>query len=584
MPSADSSLSLFEDLRAFVRAESAASQRERDGLWSMTLEGRVEKGWCVAGLHFEEVTDEGHAVFSWSGNDSRLREGDLVTLSQDKPAAGSRATIFQETDDFILLKAQQGKFVREPFLGNQSGWTLDRAYIDLTAQYLKALEDMMRTQNGRDFVIPLLTGEAEDGVDAEAFEGVHGELTDSGNWEDQQMDAIAACVAAPWHRLVQGPPGTGKTHVLAEVVRRLVEKGERVFLTSLTHRAIDNALNAVARALGDRSRCARIAVPMHRGPDEFPIHDGFHCCPLAGRSGGYVVAATPFVLASRIKGVDFDSIVIDEAGQVTVPLAVMAMVRARKFLFFGDDCQLGPVVQSLGRREARETGIFQKLQRHDPVRLNVTYRLNETLAFWPSENFYHGDLTPAPPAAHRRLAWQAPADLDPWIAQVLDPAQPLTWLAVKHHGALTTSPEEAEAAAEVLEALAAGGVRHGEIAVVVPFRRQARRLRRRLRGDAWRQVVIDTVERMQGQEREVVLLSLTSSDLPFLQRIGDFFFDPRRLNVAATRGRSKLVIVASPDLLKFSTFDTDLAEDAAVLHSLLREAVRIDYPHTVSHE
>jgi DNA replication ATP-dependent helicase Dna2 len=433
-------------------------------------------------------------------------------------------------------------------------------------------------------VIPLLTGEAEDGVDAEEFDGVHGELTDAGKWEEQQTDAIAACVAAPWHRLVQGPPGTGKTHVLAEVVRRLVEKGERVFLTSLTHRAIDHALHGVARALGGSSRCARIGVPMHRGPDELPIYGDFGSCPLAGRSGGYVVAATPFVLSSRIKGVDFDTVVIDEAGQVMVPLAVMAMVRARKFLFFGDDCQLGPVVQSLSRREARETGIFQKLQRHDPVRLNVTYRLNETLAHWPSENFYHGDLTPAPPAAQRRLAWQAPAGLDPWIAQVLDPAHALTWLAVKHHGALTTSPDEAGAAAEVLEALTAGGVRHGEIAVVVPFRLQARRLRKRLRGDAWRHVVIDTVERMQGQEREVVLLSLTGSDLPSLQRIGDFFFDPRRLTVAATRARTKLVILASPDLLRFSTFDTDLAEDAAVLHSLLKAAVRIDYPHTISHE
>jgi len=584
MPSVVSCLSLYEDLRAFVRAESAAAARERDILWSMPLDERVEKGWCSAGLRFEDTNEEGHAVFSWSGNDSRLREGDLVTLSQDQPAAGNQASIFQETDDFILLKSQQGKFAREPFLGNQAGWTLDRALIDLTNQYLKALEEMMQTRNGREFVIPLLTGEADDGVDAEEFEGVHGELTDSGKWEDQQMDAIAACVAAPWHRLVQGPPGTGKTHVLAEVVRRLVEKGGRVFLTSLTHRAIDNALNAVARALGDRSRCARIGVPMHRGPDELPIYENFDSCPLAGRSGGYVVAATPFVLSSRIKGVDFDTIVIDEAGQVTVPLAVMAMVRARKFLFFGDDCQLGPVVQSLSRREARETGIFQKLQRHDPVRLNVTYRLNESLAFWPSENFYHGDLTPALPAANRRLVWQAPAGLDPWIAQVLDPAQALTWVAVKHHGALTTSPEEVDAAEEVLEALTAGGVRHGEIAVVVPFRRQARRLRKRLRGDTWRQVVIDTVERMQGQERDVVLLLLTSSDLPFLQRMGDFFFDPRRLNVAATRARTKLVILASPDLLRFSTFDTDLSEDAAVLHSLLGAAVRIDYPHTISHE
>jgi DNA replication ATP-dependent helicase Dna2 len=297
-----------------------------------------------------------------------------------------------------------------------------------------------------------------------------------------------------------------------------------------------------------------------------------------------VVAATPFVLASRIRGVDFDVIVIDEAGQVTVPLAIMAMVRGRKFLFFGDDQQLGPVIQSLPRRDAKHLGIFQRLQRHDPIRLNVTYRLNDVLAHWPSENFYSGDLTPAPSAATRRLGWQSSPDTPAWIAQALDPATPLTWIRVMHHGSFTESPEEAGAAKELLEALVSGGIQHGDLAVVVPFRKQARRLRRRLRGDLWRSVVIDTVERMQGQERNVILFSLTTSDLPFLSRIADFYFDPRRLNVAATRARTKLLILASPELLKFTTAYADLTEDAGILQSLLCASHVVDYPQPACDE
>jgi hypothetical protein len=139
----DPSLTLYDGLRDFVRAESAAALQERDSLWSMRLDERTEKGWCMAELHFEAINEDGHAVFSWQGNDSRLREGDLVTLSQDQPASGREVTIFQETDDFILLRARQGKFAAELFAGNPMGWTLDRAFIDLTSQYLKALEDMM---------------------------------------------------------------------------------------------------------------------------------------------------------------------------------------------------------------------------------------------------------------------------------------------------------------------------------------------------------------------------------------------------------------------------------------------------------
>jgi len=572
---ADLSNTTYQGLKDFILAESAAQELERGLLCGMRLHERVDKGWCIDRLRFERM-EENRAVFSFPGNDSRFREGDLITLSRDQPGDGVQGTLYRETDDHLWLEFPSNAFPADAFLTNPEGWTIDRAFLNLTPHYLKALDEMMLSQNGQERVLPLLTGQAGDELDAETFQNVHDSLAGSGAWEDQQADAIAACLAAPWQRLVQGPPGTGKTHVLAEVVRRLVENGQRVFLTSLTHRAIDNALAAVIRALDDSSACARIGASMFRAPGELPIHDNFSACPLAGRAGGYVVAATPFVLASRIRGVDFDVIVIDEAGQVTVPLAIMAMVRGRKFLFFGDDQQLGPVIQSLPRRDAKHLGIFQRLQRHDPIRLNVTYRLNDVLAHWPCENFYCGELTPAPSAASRRLGWQSAPDTPEWIAQALDSATPLTWIRVPHYGSFTDSPEEAGAAKELLEALISGGIQHGELAVVVPFRKQARRLRHRLRGDLWRSVVIDTVERMQGQERNITLLSLTTSDLPFLTRIADFYFDPRRLNVAATRARTKLLILASPELLKFTTSDADLTEDAGILQSLLCAAHVVD--------
>jgi DNA replication ATP-dependent helicase Dna2 len=155
-------------------------------------------------------------------------------------------------------------------------------------------------------------------------------------------------------------------------------------------------------------------------------------------------------------------------------------------------------------------------------------------------------------------------------------------MAVPHSGCRSHAPEEATLVAEMLQALHDGGLPWNEMGVVVPYRRQARHLRQ---GLARRQpdrvspaaLTIDTVERMQGQEREVVFISFTTSDEDFALRLMDFLFLRQRLNVSATRPRSKLIIVASPVLLKFAESRTD-DDGAACFVSLLQEAHRIDVP------
>ncbi len=572
---------LVDDLRSFVRAEFDVQRRDFAERMALPLAERVDRGTCLRGLTFKRLDERGRAVFGHQGNDSRLREGDLVKLSHEEIPRDILAYIYREEAGEIWLAADEG-FKASLFPDEKEGWLIDEMFADLEHEYLAALDRLPSSAIGQERILPLLAGLVDDEFDEQEYNAaLQGLGKEPARWEDAQQEAIAGCLAAGLCYLVQGPPGTGKTRVLAQVVRQLVERGERVLITAFTHRAIDNALSATARELGDRERVARFAADVHRRGENYDLYESFAASPLSSLTGGWVAAATPFALKRRLPEVEFDAIVIDEAGQMTTALAIMAMLAGRKYLLFGDQHQLGPVVVSRSRRDVRMIGIFHALRAQEAhgTRLNITYRLNDVLNAWPSENFYGGELQPADAAAGRRLTWVAGKNAEPWVQAALAPQTPLVWMPFDHASSRTTSADEVTVAARLLQALHEGGLRQEDMAVVTPYRRQARRLRRRLEtlmpGSSWRECVIDTVERMQGQERELIVVSFCASEPSFVRAQAEFLFDPRRLNVSATRARTKLVILASDALLECETFDPDLGEDLALLRSLRRVAARV---------
>jgi len=574
-----------QSLDDFVRGEFGELRRLQAERTALTVNQRVERGICLAGLTALATEAGGRVMFHHRGNDSRLREGDRVRLSHADLEFSTEAQIFREEVDriwLVLSETSQKQFALLP----GENWMIDETFLDLEHLYLGALEQLVSTAIGQECILPLLSGQSETHFDEQEYGATLAHLDEtSQSWEEAQREAIAGCLAADPCYLVQGPPGTGKTRVLAEVVRLLVERGERVLVTSPTNLAIDHALAGVVQALGDSSKVARYSEPVHRRDEGFERFENFAGSPLATQTGGWVAGATPFALNKRLRGVEFDTIVIDEAGQMTTPLAIMAMLAGRKYLLFGDQRQLGPVVVSRSRRQLGEVGIFQALHRQvrEATRLEVSFRLNETLCTWPSEHFYSGSLVPAPHVAHARLAWAKTDSTCSLVSEALCPSRPLVWVDFCHERSRTSSEEEAVMIAEMLVALCEGGVAPEHVAVVTPYRRQARRIRARLEqlhtGISWRACLIDTVERMQGQEREVVLVSLCASEFSFLHQQAEFIYDPRRLNVAATRARTKLVILASRALSDFRPGEVDLMEDLEVLEGLRDMAYRITAPN-----
>lgn len=212
--------------------------------------------------------------------------------------------------------------------------------------------------------------------------------------------------------------------------------------------------------------------------------------------------------------------------------------------------------------------------------LNITYRLNEGLVNWPSRTFYNNLLKSSEDASKRHL--QLSNQPTRWDF-VLDPTSPSVFLDLCHRNTTVRSRREAEIVIELIGALLEHDVPTEEIGVVVPYRAQSRLIRSLLRrtiGEEkiWSKIVVDTVERMQGQEREVVLVSFATASPAFASQMADFLFQPQRLNVAVTRPRTKLILIGSHHMLDGDQYDEEHTDTFALLKGLINSCQQISLP------
>jgi DNA replication ATP-dependent helicase Dna2 len=368
--------------------------------------------------------------------------------------------------------------------------------------------------------------------------------------------------------------------MLAHLARLLVEDGRRVFVTALTHRAIHNALNKIPQ-VDDSIPVCKIGAERHAGDLDVPNFERFDQSRFGENSGGYVIGATPFALQSkRLSGVEFDVVLFDEASQITLPLAIMGMLAGSKYIFIGDENQLPPVTV-FSASEVAQTSIFGYLAgRGNETMLDITYRLNDVLTEWPSRTFYRNELRSSEEASKRRL--NLSPESTPWDF-VLDPEAPAVFLDLCHQNTTVRSRMEADVVMELILSLFMRDVSPEDIGVVVPYRAQSRLIRSLIRrnlldSDLASRLVVDTVERMQGQEREVVIVSFATASAKFAAQVADFLFQPQRLNVAVTRPRTKLILVGSHYMLDADQYDENHKETLDMLRDLIGSCRVITIP------
>ena len=568
----------LDRLRRYIQEEASAQYKTLERQWSYPLHQRVAKGWAIEGLSVQGFKD-GIIRLTCQTNDSRFREGDLIILHRGNPqdANALHCDLQYDGEKELEVSLINGN---EYFLSaDTDGWIIDQDWFDSSRFYLSALNEAADSNLGRSVVLPLLQGSLIPQIDYARYERAKHELQDS-NLNESQIEAVALSYGTDLLHLIQGPPGTGKTLMLAHLARLLVQDGRRVFVTALTYRAIHNALNKIAKVDGSIPAC-KIGEARHATDLDVDCFESFSHSRFAEINGGYVIGATPFaVQTQRLANVEFDVVLFDESSQITLPLAIMGMLAGSKYIFIGDENQLPPVT-ILSDEDLKQTSIFAYLSgRGNETMLNITYRLNDILTKWPSHTFYRDELTSSAEASTRRLLLSP--ETTPWDF-VLDPEAPSVFLDLCHQNTTIRSRIEAEVVLELVLSLLTREVSPEEIGVVVPYRAQSRLIRSLMRrnlmdDDLLRKLVVDTVERMQGQEREVVLVSFATASPKFAAKVADFLFQPQRLNVAVTRPRTKLILVGSHHMLDADQFDPEQASTIKMLRDLIDGCLHLTVP------
>ena len=432
---------------------------------------------------------------------------------------------------------------------------------------------------------------------------------------ESQQNAIQFALSAQDVAVIHGPPGTGKTTTVVELIRQAIARGEKVLACAPSNTAVDNLLE---KLIESRTRVVRVGHPARvdarlrdftldvqvtthevMGLVRDMLREAEQLFRQAGRftrarpapgakqemrrearqlkadarlleqqavesvlDRADVICATTTFNEELLGDRRFDLVVIDEACQSTEPGCWIPALRAERIVLAGDHCQLPPTVLSdKAAREGLHTSLLEYLAgRFGELitrRLDVQYRMHEQIMEFSSRQFYDSSLL-----AHKSVAGHRLHNL-PAVNESPLTEEPVTFIdtagagwdeELEPDGQSRRNLEEGRLVLRKVRQLQDAGVSPFDIAVITPYAAQVRWLREHVDSD---EVEVDTVDGFQGREKEAVVFSCVRSNSD--NEIG-FLSDTRRMNVALTRARRKLIVIGDSATLGGHEFYASLLE------------------------
>lgn len=561
---------LLSCLEEAIAIQQRHQDEEYKEMMSRPLRERVEKGYTMTNLKVEMEVQPGQPTrfcpplqypdgyirtvhVSCPNNISKLREGSTVCLSHG--AYNFKMDVEKDGIDTMILRSNDfdisdNRINVENY--PKTGWEINNVNSDINSRLLKAIWATLSQQTQMEQrLTELLFG---------TFQNSYRPLNYYPSTNASQNTAIQKALYCNYFHIIQGPPGTGKTYTIAKIVARLVMAGLKVFVTAPTHTAINNCLDAISKELRDASKIIKIGEkyqaeeillnPFITFKSRLSHYQFVNDKKLS--SNGIVIGATPYALcypaSKKLEGWTFDFALFDESAQMSIPLALAAMVYSRRLIFVGDHKQLDPIIPADTDNVLLQGSVFKKLidnYPNDYTLLDQSYRLNPELIRVPNQLFYDSRIVSAHEMDKPFINYSCNNNI------IVNNISSELLCLHNQFDALGRSPYEAKIVAGIVDDLLENGVDVSEIGVMSPYRAQIREIKRALveeysyAEENMDQFFIDTVERMQGQEKDYIIYSLANCNpLEVVDRL-DFFYSPNRLNVAITRAKIKLMVLAN---------------------------------------
>lgn len=543
-----------DNLLKYLFVEKKLEEDDAEKQKNMSREEKVENNLLLANVtvnsHEEDIYE-----LNVPDNYSKLRAGDKVMVINEVSHSECEATIIDVFFDTLTITCNKE-------LDNSATYSIEQKSPDLLQALISCLEGIYSGVPGAAF-LRLLSGEEKfetvdflkvDIDDVPYFNSIKNKLN------PEQLSAVSSMLEYPPVHVLQGPPGTGKTAVLAATAIATAHLNREVVIIANTHHAVNNALRKI-RSLDKKATLIKVGTKLKSEElddtilqfEKFNEYYEYSYKNRKKKRTGHIIgmtiwgAITYLGLRHHAHFRPYISLV-DEASLMPLSLATILGKTAPSVCLFGDSRQMPPIFRP--ELESNENSISildycsQKVEGVPVAVLHTTYRMNGDITNVVSKSFYEPygiTLRSAESVSENTFtsSYLNQKELNGSVAY-MSPMLSTTQCDEENEG-------EASAVVDLVKALLLEGNKPSDIAVITPFRKQVRLIRSKAQYEIESDILplIDTVERLQGQDVNCIILTFASSSKKYINETEGFLFNPNRLNVMISRAKTKVIIIGS---------------------------------------